>query len=319
MTTTTAPTTEQADMTRTEHYRAAERELWAAHGLAATERWVDVGTPRIRLRVVETGAATGRPVLFLPGTGGTGPYFAPLIHELGGVRALVADRPGWGLSDPVDYRGRDYGELVGGLLEATLDALGVEAVDVVGASIGNVGALRLAARAPGRVRRIVFLGGHPATEVPIPGFIKVLASPVGAILTRLPMREGMLRSQVAAVGHGPSLAAGRLDGFLQWRLALTNDTPSMRHERAMVRAVLDGDRWRPGFAATDADLAAVRQPLLMLFGTADPTGTVETWRDVVGRIPGGRLEVLDGLGHMPWWDDPALVGRAVREGLGLES
>ena len=42
-------------------------------------------------------------MFFLPGTGGTGPYWAPLIRELPGFRGLLVDRPGWGLSSPVDY------------------------------------------------------------------------------------------------------------------------------------------------------------------------------------------------------------------------
>jgi len=45
-----------------------------------------------------------------------------LAAELPGFRSIVLDRPGWGLSSPIDYPGRDYGRFVGNLLVATLDA-----------------------------------------------------------------------------------------------------------------------------------------------------------------------------------------------------
>jgi pimeloyl-[acyl-carrier protein] methyl ester esterase len=63
-------------------------------------------------------------------------------------------------------------------------------------------------------------------------------------------------------------------------------------------------------------MAALRQPVLMVFGTDDPTGTSGIWERFVARIPGGKLQLVPEAGHMPWWDRPAEVGRHVREFLG---
>ena len=252
----TAPMANTAGLAR---YRQAERDLWHAYGLEPIERSVEVSLPRalVRLRVLEVGE--GEPVLFIPGTGGTGPYWAPLIRELPGVRCVMIDRPGWGLSSPFDYRDLDYGEVAATMLSGALDALGLDRVDVVGASIGELWALRLAQREPARVRRIVGLGG--GIVVPAPRFIRLLASPLGALIVRIPSSERMLRGQLGAIGHGASLAAGRMDDFLAWRVAFDRETPSLRHERAMVRAVLTRDGWRAGFVPTDADLAAVTRAI----------------------------------------------------------
>lgn len=86
---------------RTERYRAAERALWDHYGIAPTERFVELSSPRARLRIVEVGS--GRPILFLPGTPETGPYWGALVRELSGFRCLMVDRPGWGLSDPIRW------------------------------------------------------------------------------------------------------------------------------------------------------------------------------------------------------------------------
>ena len=53
---------------RVERYRRAERAFWDSYGLAAAERFVEVGSPPARLRVQELGS--GAPVLFVNGTGG---------------------------------------------------------------------------------------------------------------------------------------------------------------------------------------------------------------------------------------------------------
>jgi len=295
-------------------YRAAERALWAEHGLEPREHVVEVPELQARIRVQEVGS--GRPLVFVPGTGGIGPYWAPLARQLSGFRCLLVDRPGWGPSDPVDYRGRSLAEISATVLGAVQDALDAPTVDVIGASVGNLWALGLAAQRPTAVRKVVLLGGAPWREVPIPRFFKILASPLGAIIVRLPLSVAATASQVRAIGHGPSIDAGKLDTFLDWRVSLTRETPSMRHERSMVKAYLGRGAWRPGFLPTDSELAKVQQPVRMLFGTADPNGTPAVWQRFVALLPNGSLELVDGAGHMAWWDDAARVGGSIEEFLG---
>jgi hypothetical protein len=37
------------------------------------------------------------------------------------------------------------------------------------------------------------------------------------------------------------------------------------------------------------------------------------WRRFVGRMPRGELELVDGGGHMVWYDDPSRVGARVTQ------
>lgn len=297
---------------RIERYRQAERALWNRYGLDPTERFVELDAPHVRLRVLELGS--GEPVLFIPGTPGTGPYWDALVRELKGFRCLLLDRPGWGLSSPIDYSKYEYPSVIADMLSGVLDALGLDRAHLVGHSIGNVWALRLAAAHPARVGRIVLIGGGPVvTEISAPPFIKVLASPLGAIMVRLPQKADRVRSLLRQAGHGASLDAGRIpDEFVEWRVAFHRDTDSMRNERNMVRTLVSRRGWRPGLTLDDAELGAVRQPLLWVYGTADSVGSVETWRRTVGQLAQAELRVVDEAGHLPWLDDPALVGGTLR-------
>jgi pimeloyl-ACP methyl ester carboxylesterase len=298
---------------RTERYRRAERAFWDHHGLAPAERFVKVGSPPVRLRVQELGS--GEPVLFVNGTGGPGAYFAPLLGALRGLRCLVLDRPGWGLSAPVDFSGREYKTVVAELLGDTLDALGVDRAHVVGGSIGNLWALRLAQANPSRVDRLVLLGGGPLTaEIPVPTFIRLLRSPLGKVIVRVPEKPRMVAKQLAGLGHATGGQPGQVPPtFVDWRVAMSRETDWRRHERDMVRCVVGRGGFVPGFVLQDAEVAGIGQPTLMVYGTADPVGSVDIWRRFVGRIPGGELELVDGGGHMVWYDDPGRVGARVTQ------
>lgn len=289
---------------KAERYRAAERALWDHYGVAATERFVDIDVPPARLRIIEVGS--GAPTVFIPGTPGTGPYWGALLREMRGVRALLLDRPGWGLSSAVDYSTDGYDALVAGILAAVLGATNLDRVNVVGHSIGNVWALRLAAAHPERVDRVALIGGGPVVpEVVPPKFIKLLASPLGAVLVRLPQKAGQIRAMLRQSGHAATLDAGRIpDAFIEWRVAFHRLTESMRHEREMVRSLLGRGGWRAGLTFDDAELGQIRAPVLWTYGTADPVGSVEVWQRAVGQLPNGELRLIEGAGHLPWLDEP---------------
>jgi pimeloyl-ACP methyl ester carboxylesterase len=302
--------TASTSSTAADRFRDAERALWSAYGLEPTERWIELTDPRVRVRVTETGS--GNPVLYIGGSAGTGAYWAPMIRELPGRRSIVLDRPGWGLSSPIDYRSAPYGEVAATIIRGVLDELGIDRVALVGQSMGNLWALHAARSDPERIGALVLLGGMPSPDVPLPKFIKLLRSPIGAIMVRAPMKPGMLHKQLEALGHGATLARGGMDDFVAWRLDFQRHTPSMRHERAMVQAITAGDGFRPGVHLDAAALADVAQPTLMLFGTADPSGTTDVWQRFADLLPDGRLQLVHDGGHNLFWDDPRGVGGTVR-------
>lgn len=294
-----------------QQYRDSERALWEHYGLQPTERFIELDSPQVRLRVLEVGS--GEPLLFVHGTGGIGPYWAPLVRELGAFRCLMLDRPGWGLSSPIDFAKHEYNTLVANLLSGVLAALDVDRAHVVGASIGDVWALRLAQRHPTRVGRIVLMGGGPLlADVPVPRIIKLIASPMGALMVRLPEKPGRVRSILRQIGHGASLDTGRIpDEYVEWRATLGRKTDSMRNERDMIRAIVSRAGFRPGLTFEDAELAAIRQPTLLVYGTADPTAPIDLWKRFARLLPRGELNLVADGGHMPWLDDPTLVASHV--------
>jgi 2-hydroxy-6-oxonona-2,4-dienedioate hydrolase len=297
---------EQETSESVQRYRDAESRLWSRYGVEPTERFVELDWPRVRLRVLEVGS--GEPMLLVHGTGGPGTW-PSLVSELEGVRCVMLERPGWGLSSPVDYAEHDYKPLAAELLSGVLDALGIPRAHVLGASIGNTWALAFAGRHASRVGRVVLIGSGPLRpEVRVPAFIRLLASPAGALMVRLPQKAKLIRSQLRQLGHGASLDAGRIpDEFIAWRVAMSRHTGSMRHERDMVRTIVSARGFLPGLTFDDAELARIGQPTRHVLGTADPIGTIDSWRQTAALLPRGELKLVDDAGHVPWFDDPTRV------------
>ncbi len=76
--------------------------------------------------------------------------WASFAKEFPGYRGLFLDRPGWGMSTPLDYGRGDYRSLITGVMKGVLDGLHLDTVAAVGHSIGDVWALGLAERHPSR-------------------------------------------------------------------------------------------------------------------------------------------------------------------------
>jgi pimeloyl-ACP methyl ester carboxylesterase len=252
--------------------------------------------------------------VFFPGTLVTGPAWGALVRELTGHRCLLVDRPGEGLSDPIEFRAGRYAETVSSVTQGLFDALHLERATVVGGSIGNVWALRAALVMPARVDRVVLIGGGPVVdELEAPGFIKLLASPVGAIIVRLPFSPDRARSLMRDSGHGRSIDAGRIPlELVDWMVAFQRDTGSMRAERAMVRTLVGRGGWRPGLTLTESEFGSIAPALLWIVGGDDPIGSVDLWTRVAARMPKADVHVVDGAGHLPWLDDPSQVGGVIR-------
>jgi pimeloyl-ACP methyl ester carboxylesterase len=303
---------EDAADARIERYRHAEATLWKLYGLDPTDQFIDVQSPRVRVRVQVVGSGT--PILFIHGGVWPGAAFASLIRELSGFRCVILDRPGCGLSSALDYSKDAYKTLIAQLLTGVLDAAGIERTHVVGQEVGAAWVLALAVAKPARVDRVALTGAAPLLrEQPVPTFLKVLASPIGALIVRLPQSRGQARSILRQDGHGPSVEAGRIpDAYLDWHVALMRETATMRNERALIRATLGRGGWRPEVTFEASEFARVEQPTLYIYGTNDPESTVDRVRHVVGLLPAAELHLIEGGGHLPWLDDPGQVGERVR-------
>ena len=153
----------------------------------------------------------------------------------------------------------------------------------------------------------------------VPPIIRLIASPAGALFVRLTGNRAATRAMLRGNGHRPSLDNGRIpSAWIDWRTSVSRDTDSMRHERAMVQAIVLGRRYRSGLTMTEQELRSIHHPTLMLYGTSDPVGSPSVWMRVMGAMANGRLSLVEGAGHMVWLDEPGRVASEMRQFLAAD-
>jgi pimeloyl-ACP methyl ester carboxylesterase len=285
-------------------YRDAEATFWTTIGREpSAEHHVRLSTTGTTVRVQEVGE--GPPVLFLHGGPNAGCTWVPLLEHLDGLRCLLVDRPGTGLSAPYPITASNLPRIGARFVPELLDGLGITRAHVVGSSFGGHLALRSAAAYPDRFVRMVQMAA-PAL-VPgdtVPPFMRLLARPaVRRVMNALPPNERAARAIFRQIGHGASLDAGRIpQGMLDWYVALQRHTDTMRNDGDMIGAALS--QW-DAIRLTDELLAAVTVPTLFWWGVDDTFGGEAVARHLVEVMPDARLTMVPDAGHLPWLDDPA--------------
>ena len=264
-------------------FREAERRLWDSVGVAPAERRVHLARQRVTVRVQEIG--DGPTVLFVHGASNGGSSWAPLVARLDGFHCVLLDRPGCGLSDPIEGRIAHIEALeahADSLIPDVLDALGAARAHVVATSFGGYFALRAAAAHPERIDRMVEFGwtlGAPMAAVPLA--MRLSSVPViGWTMARVPPNEWAVRMILRQIGLGQALASGRFtQEAIDWYLALLRDTPTMRNElKATPRMIHPLRGMSERVLLSSALLARIQSPILFVWGTDDPNGGGEIGR-----------------------------------------
>jgi 2-hydroxy-6-oxonona-2,4-dienedioate hydrolase len=297
-------------------YRAAEAKLWGSVGLAPAEHQVRLASTGTTVRVQDVGE--GDPVLFIHGGPNAGSTWAPMVADLPGMRCLLVDRPGTGLSASYPITAGNLSRIGAAFVGDVLDGLGLDRAHVVASSFGGHLALRTAAAPPKRFRRMVQMACpalSPGEQAP--PFMRLLTKGwMRRIINALPPSERANRTLMRQIGHGKSLDAGRIpSAFFHWYLALQRHTDTMRNDGDLIAQVV---AQRPACTLPDDLLARVAVPTLFLWGADDTFGGEEVARHLVGCMPQAELTMVQDAGHLPWLDDPTAAAAATMSFLDAE-
>ncbi|MEV0631018.1 alpha/beta fold hydrolase [Nonomuraea wenchangensis] len=266
--------------------------------LGAEIRMIDAdGVPT---RVVSLGS--GDPVVLLHGRGGHAETFARTLPALAaaGHEAIAVDLLGHGLTGRVPG-GYPVDRLAAHVV-ATLDALGLGRVALVGQSLGGWAAALVALRSPARVRRLALIepAGLQSEEERLSDSRVRAAYERGGRAYEAPTREAV-RARLEGLLADP----GQVDPELvDVRTALYGPAEARQVHR-LVRAADNHD-----LLLTPARLSRVTVPTLLLRGEDGHT-PLAVVRAAADAIPGARLVTVPGARQWPQYERPALVGDAL--------
>jgi pimeloyl-ACP methyl ester carboxylesterase len=196
--------------------------------------------------------------------------------------ALMAVAQGKPLAAP--YLLRDMADDAIGLM----DALGITAAHVVGASMGGAIGQTLAIHHPSRLRTLTSImatSGAPDLPPPTSEALEVLFHPVPTD------REGYLKNYVRTwnvlrAGHFPLDEARDL---IRAQANFERGLNPAGAARQMVAILASGSRQQA--------LAGINIPTLVIHGDADPLVPLACGIHTAARVPGSTLLVIKGMGH----------------------
>jgi pimeloyl-ACP methyl ester carboxylesterase len=215
-------------------------------------------------------------------------------------RVVRLDLPGFGLTGP--HPSGDYSAAAtADFLERFADAAGLKRFAIAGNSLGGYYAWRFALSRPDRVSALILIDavGYPleSGESDATAMRLARAPVISELLRFVPIRWAIERSLKSTYADDAQVTPALVDRYEQLMLRPGN------------RAAF-GDRARGERRPSDwARLQELRVPTLIMWGGQDawiPASHAERFhRD----IPGSRLVVYPGLGHLPMEEDPGTTSR----------
>jgi 3-oxoadipate enol-lactonase len=253
----------------------------------------------MRLHHVRRGG--GEPLLLIQGMSGTHVSWGePFLGLLEADFDLVAyDHRGIGFSP--DAKGAfSIGDLAQDAV-ALLDELGWERAHVAGISMGGMVAQELAIAHGERIRTLTLgctYAGGPTGALAAPEALRELSE---AMMSG--DRERALRATYA-INLSADFSADEAN-FGAFREMALEVPARLRTILLQMQAIAGHD--------TSARLASIDRPTLVIHGTADRMLPPSNGEAIAAAIPGARLELLQGAGHMFWWERPEHSAALVRE------
>jgi 3-oxoadipate enol-lactonase len=245
-------------------------------------------------------SGSGEPLLLIQGMSATHMAWGrPFLKGLEpSFECIVFDNRGMGRSGRAEL---PFGtaEMAADTL-ALLDALEIETAHVVGISMGGAIAQELALSHPERIRTLTlgatFCGG-PEGSLMAPEDLQMLGA---AYASGEP--EQVFRA-MWEINLSPTHRAddSHFDAFREMGSSLPAPRSVVMQQ---MRACAEHD--------TSDRLGGIDLPTLVIHGTADRLIKVDNGKLIARLIP-APIELLDGVGHMFWWEQPGRSAELIRD------
>jgi pimeloyl-ACP methyl ester carboxylesterase len=267
--------------------------------------------------------ANGHTVVLLHGNNFAGFYFGVVIDALRkeGFRVIVPDQIGYGRSSKpiIPYHLADMARNT----RAILQSLNINKAMIVGHSMGGMLAARFATQYPDSTERLVLFNPIGLTDA---RFNNPVGDPDEAYKRTLASTYQTIRASLMRyVAHKPSAWNSQFETYARIRYAwtLSADWPRLAQVQTLINNVIYLD-------PVVYDWAHIQAPTLVYGGAEDmlagtPAAFQEGMKHIAATIPNGkaRLELLPGLGHVPFLEDPerslpplvAFLKEGLKEGL----
>ncbi len=258
----------------------------------------EISVEGVRSPVLQAGPADApEAVVFVHGTPGAGRDWEALIEPVSSfARAISPDMPGFGAADKpkrFDYTVDGYARHLGGILRQ----LGVQRAHLVLHDFGGSWGLQWAVSHPQALASVTLINTGVLIDYRWHKYARIWRTPVaGEALQASTSRFGFRQ---LAGRENPGLNRDQIDRIY--------DAGKPRATKAATRALFRATEADSGQKRLSAPLREIDPPALVVWGSDDRYVPVEQAERQLRSLPSARVEILDGRGHWPLWEDPDTV------------
>jgi len=263
----------------------------------------------VRTRCIEAGS--GKPIIFLHGTGGHAEaYTRNIVEHAKHFHVYAVDMVGHGYSDMPDlnYNYEDYVNW----LRDFVDTIGADKVSVSGESLGAQVAQLFSIRHPDRTDKIILNTGMmwPPDEE-----------------GRRQLIDFVERSRAAAAAGGGAITREAVRNRLNWLMfdpekSVTEELVDIRYAiytqpdraaamkkiaEASIGGILAENLVRD--YANPAFLGRAKCPALILWTRHNPGQGIAVAEAALKHIPNARMVVMENSAHWPQWEEPDVFNK----------
>jgi abhydrolase domain-containing protein 6 len=274
-------------------YRLMTRGAARLAGLTESEAQIE------GLRIPFFAGGWGVPVVLIHGFGADKESWLPIARQLRakGRSLLIVDLPGFGAASaipPERASAARQARIVAGLL----DRLGYGRVHLIGSSMGGGISIRFASDHSDRALSLTLIGS------------------VGPLVEKSELFYALDRGENPLLVDSPD-DLERLVGFVVAKPRKIPRTVAryLGHDRFARRE--DQERLFRGWIdpkegeQVPSTLESIATPALVIHGSRDRVIDPSTGRALAARLPNARLEMLEGIGHVPHMEVPRHVAKLV--------
>ena len=265
-----------------------------------------------QVHYLEWGASAAPPVLALHGGGQTAYMYEAVGTALRDSHHLLApDLPNHGDSDSMPYTTADTRHMISGTLPGLLAEFGIERTVVIGASLGGMTAITLAADRPDLVAGIALIDvGHQLEDAGVQRIIDFMSKHESF---------GSLEEAAEAIAeYAPRRSAARTSNLSRNLRRRPDGRWVWKHGFGRIRPgqgvnFPETANWRDVLTGLEDDARKVAAPTLVIRGAESDVLSDQGARDAADLIPDAQVVVVPDAGHLTAGDNPEGTVAHIRE------
>lgn len=286
-------------------YQNTRSKLFEEFHIMAPSKYLETKGPFGKIHYLESGS--GKALILIHGGLSHSSEWIPILKPLSEQYHLfIVDRPGHGLTDPIDYRGMDFRQSAIDFIDTFLEGIGVDKASFIGSSMGGYFGICFALEHPWKVEQLLLMGAPAGLNRWIPPMFRALGT------------KGLNKILINTVAR-PSISGHRM---IHKKLLVKDITKLSRvvlehscenHQLpgnfksmvTMLENVLTLNGWRTNLNLVD-ELKYLKVLVHFIWGDQDAFELPETGIQKASLISGSTFDTVKNAGHCPWLDQPEI-------------